>query len=106
VGQTGGDVTLTLTGDRGDDWQRQHAERVEQLLARIDEALSNVVDVISRSEVLHRVKFAEKYSDREEVSNMLDTYRTWREIVHNALYVSELVPDRTAPYGSMWRRSR
>jgi hypothetical protein len=41
---------------------------------------------ISRSEVLHRVKFAEKYSDREEVSNMLDTYRTWREIVHNALY--------------------
>jgi hypothetical protein len=29
------------------DWQRQHAERVEQLAASIDEALRNLVDVVS-----------------------------------------------------------
>lgn len=41
---------------------------------------------ISRSEVLHRIKFAEKYPAREEVSNMLDTSRTWRDITQTALY--------------------
>jgi hypothetical protein len=30
-----------------DDWQRQHAERVEQLLARLVEVVGNLVDVVS-----------------------------------------------------------
>ena len=41
---------------------------------------------ISASEVRHRIRFAEKYPARDEVSNMLETYRTWREIMQNALY--------------------
>jgi hypothetical protein len=36
-----------MTDDRDDDWQRQHAQRLEQLLARIDEALRNLCDVVS-----------------------------------------------------------
>jgi hypothetical protein len=41
---------------------------------------------ISRSEVLHRIKFAEKYPDRETLSNILDNQRTWFDITRNALY--------------------
>jgi hypothetical protein len=41
---------------------------------------------ISRSELLHRIKFAEKYPDRTEVSTIVDTYRTWLDIHQKALY--------------------
>jgi hypothetical protein len=36
-----------MIDDRGDDWQRQHAERVEQLLAHIVEAIRLVADILS-----------------------------------------------------------
>ena len=41
---------------------------------------------IGASEIRHRVRFAEKYPDKTEVSIMIETYRTWREIYTNALY--------------------
>lgn len=41
---------------------------------------------ISRSEILHRIKFAEKYPTKEGLSIMIDNHHTWREIYTNALY--------------------
>jgi hypothetical protein len=36
---------MSVDRDQTDDWQRRHAERVELLLARIDEALCNLTVV-------------------------------------------------------------
>jgi hypothetical protein len=36
-----------MTDDRDDDWQRAHAERVEQLLSRLVDAVRLLADVVS-----------------------------------------------------------
>jgi len=41
---------------------------------------------ISRSELAYRLKFAEKYETKEEVSTVVDTYKSWTAIRENALY--------------------
>ena len=41
---------------------------------------------ISAAEVRHRIRFAEKYLTKEQVSDISETYRTWYAIQHKALY--------------------
>ena len=40
-----------------------------------------VRDKISRSEINHRMRFAQTFPTRKEVSNALDTYPTWRDAI-------------------------
>jgi hypothetical protein len=64
---------------------------------------------ISRSEVLHRMRFAAKYPDQKQVSNMLDTWRTWREITQHALYekrVKAAPPKSTKSEGFVFDKIR
>ena len=60
--------------------QRKGKQLPNGLLDALVEATSK-----SRSELQYRVQFAERYSTESEVSNALDTYRSWREIVNEAL---------------------
>lgn len=46
----------------------------------------------SRAEINHRMRFAERFATEEELSNALDSYRSWHEIVATALTTKTSLP--------------